>query len=178
MKKFFIVFLFITFCGGNLNGGINSENLATDSEMVWCLSNSDYVGVGSVATLKGWETVEIGNKTFSKEEVILSKRLFNTLKESILMTDFITTEYDEETGVYASITKEDYVNAITSREDGYKANNNVGWLFGNWRNSKTIYLQNDQIEIDNSIKKSLKLKKEANYINAYSVCKLWFEVNS
>ena len=94
------------------------------------------------------------------------------------MTDFITTEYNEETGVYASITKEDYVNAITSREDGYKANNNVGWLFGNWRNSKTIYLQNDQIEIDNSIKKSLKLKKEANYINAYSVCKLWFEVNS
>ena len=178
MKKLFL-FLLIFFLVGCSSGVINSEALATDSEMVWCLSNSDYVGVGSSATLKGWETVEIGNKNFSKEEVILSKRLFNTLKESILMTEFITTEYNEETGVYASITKEGYINAITSREDGYKAYNDVRWLFGNWRNSKSIYLQNDDIEdIDTSKKESLKLRKEADYINAYTVCKLWYEVNN
>lgn len=175
-SKFIILFLSITFCSGS---GVDESKLATDSEMVWCLSNSDYVSVGSSATLKGWETVEIGSKYFSKEEVILSKKLFNTLKESILMTEFVTTEYNEETGVYASTNKERYINAITSREDGYNAYNDVGWLFGNWRNSKLIYLQNDDIEdIDINKKRALKLKKEADYINAYTVCKLWYEVNN
>ena len=87
--KKIILLLLISFCSSS---GIDESKLATDAEMVWCLSNRDYVSVGSAATLKGWETVKIGSKKFSKEEVILSKKLFNTLKESILMTEFINYE--------------------------------------------------------------------------------------
>ena len=96
------------------------------------------------------------------------------------MTEFITTESNVETGVSKSISKESYLDAITSytREDGTTRYDEAGWLFGIWRNSKIIYLENDSLDIDKAKKESLKLKKEAHYINAYTVCKLWYEVNN
>ena len=163
--KKIILLLLISFCS---SGGIDESKLATDAEMIWCISKKEYISAGSALIYFNDDSVswddgksEYGGVTFKGEEAIKAKELYRNLVAVIEYYEFTGTEQGAHTGAY---DKRDYLESIETTE----SRNNAIRLIAEWPSYKTDY--NNKLENND-----LNNRIISDYVNAYSICKLWYD---
>ena len=186
MKLRNIVFLTFIICCQSFT----SNSIASDSEMVWCLSQDSYVRAGSTLSASGWDSVQFkdSGETFQGNEAAKAKEIFRTLQNSIKVYEFLPSSGEVFNTIdggpvnYRSITdwsainvyksKTNYLDALQSEKNENKEgyNNYSSRIFIHWRNIKAGFEEDfGDLSPDNI---------EENYINSYSICKLWYEANN
>jgi len=179
-SKFIILFLSITFCSGS---GVDESKLATDSELIWCLSQETMVYIGSISTATGWDKIknEETNERWSEAEVVEAKKIYNTLITTIDYYEYIEpnkTHPDIFSGDLTN-TKYEHKKWLTSVfEDGKLYGNLVSSFFYTMKTIKTEYESERSFNENKDYNQALKENRRAEYINSHSICKLWYEVNN
>lgn len=177
------LFLLIFFLASCSNGGVNTEELATDSELIWCLSQETMADIGSISTATGWERIkdESTNENWSEAEVVEAKKIYNTLITTIDYYEYIEpdkTHPDIFSGDLTN-TKDDHKKWLTSVfKDGQLYGNQVNLFFNDMKKIKTEYETDKFFGENKDYNQALKENRRAEYINLHSICKLWYEVNS
>tara|TARA_B100002019_G_C21073891_1_gene500390 strand:- start:49 stop:609 length:561 start_codon:yes stop_codon:yes gene_type:complete len=181
-----IVFLTFILCCQSFT----SNSIASDSEMVWCLSQESFVRAGSTLTASGWDSVQFGpsGEKFQGNEAAKAKQIFRTLQNSIKVYEFLPSSNEDfstfdggpvdyrnkldwsTSNVYKS--KTNYLDALQAnkKENEESYTNYSNRIFIHWRNIKPSF------EEDNGDLSPVNI--EENYINSYSICKLWYEANN
>jgi hypothetical protein len=177
------LFLLIFFLVGCSSGAINSEDIATDSELIWCLSQETMVDIGSISTATGWDKIKdySTNERWSETEVVEAKKIYNTLITTIDYYDYIEpnkTHPDIFSGDLTN-TKDDHKRWLTSVfKDGKLYGNSVDSFFYEMKTIKTEYETDEFFNENKDYNQALKENRRAEYINSHSICKLWYEVNN
>lgn len=184
----FIFSILFTSCNFS---NIDNSQLATDSEMVWCLAQASYVRAGSTLVASNWENVSFSDtkEKFSGSEAIKAKEIYRTLFQSIKIYDFKEAEDNPNSinnfywklGVqlYTSsfLTKDKYFDNLISNKventEVLRYINYSKYIFDHWEDIKKDY----ELALNNFDKESIKIY-EANYVNSYSICKIWFSANN
>ena len=182
-SKFIILFLSITFCSGS---GVDESKLATDSEMVWCLSQETYVQAGTFMIESGSDSAQVGGVSFFEDEAVKAREVSKTLLNSIRLYEFLETDnpgvgfmgeidyrnkLDWASG-YVYKSKNLYYEALEMNYVDGNWSSYTNRVFIHWSNIKKAYENNNQ-EFDKD--SSEFYNTEINYINAYSICKLWYD---
>ena len=161
-----IIFSLLTFCSQD---SLPEEQLATDAEMIWCVSNADYVAAGSILIFTGWDSVRIDkSQRFEGDEATRAKDLYRTLYSTIEYYDFI----EDNTNFTIIKDKEQMLRDIESSWVEGKKNVNAENKTNTielWPNYKTYYETSEDDYKDQYV---------ANYVNTYSICKLWYDANN
>ena len=156
------IFFLILYCSPN---SIPVDQLATDGEMVWCVSNADYVKAGSTLVFTGWDSVIFNDSglKFKDDEATTAKNLYKTLVAAVEYFEFP----ESESFMYS---KSYYLEQIKSNWKPEKKNetaiNYARDLINEWPEFKSNYEQYD-LDVDKN-----------RYITAYSICKLWYQANN
>tara|TARA_Y100001958_G_C21166623_1_gene499314 strand:- start:668 stop:1159 length:492 start_codon:yes stop_codon:yes gene_type:complete len=161
-----IIFSLLTFCSQD---SLPEEQLATDAEMIWCVSNADYVEAGSSLIFTGWDSVIINkNQKFEDDEATRAQDLYRTLYSAIEYYDFL-----ENMGGVGIVDKEQMLSDIesswTEGKEYSSTTNNAVITIKRWPNYKTYYETSEDDYKDQYV---------ANYVNSYSICKLWYGANN
>ena len=177
------LFLLIFFLASCSNGGVNTEELATDSELIWCLSQETMADIGSISTATGWERIkdESTNENWSEAEVVEAKKIYNTLITTIDYYEYIEpdkTHPDIFSGDLTT-TKDDHKYWLISIFEGGKVSRfMVDSFFYEMKTIKTEYETDKDFNEVKDYNQALKENRRAEYINSHSICKLWYEVNN
>ena len=172
--KNILFFILILCCQSSTN-----NNLASDSEMVWCLSQETYVQAGSILVGSGWDSTEFtdSGEKFDGNEAAKAKDLYRSLVNSIEFYEFLPGSNAEPMNYKSKLdwgfnsvykSENDYINALEpfKVEGENKYTSYTSRIFIHWRN---IELLGDDDLVNNI---------EENYINSYSICKLWHDTNN
>lgn len=86
MKLRNIVFLTFIICCQSFT----SNSIASDSEMVWCLSQDSYVRAGSTLSASGWDSVQFSDsgETFQGNEAAKAKEILELFKIVLKFMNF------------------------------------------------------------------------------------------
>ena len=173
-KNSLILFLFVISCTGS---NINNDDLATDSELIWCLSQETMVDIGSISTATGWDKIkdDSTNEKWSETEVVEAKKIYNTLITTIDYYDYIEpnkSHLDIFPGILTN-TKDDHKKWLTSVfKDGKLYANLVDSFFYEMKTIKTEYESDKFFNENKDYNQALKENRRAEYINSHSICKL------
>ena len=181
LNGLFILLIFLVSCS---NSNVNTENLATDSQLIWCLSQEKMVDIGSVASATGWDKLKdtITNESFSESVVIEAKEIYNTLITTIDFYEYVQPSkfHPEILFTEKTKTKQDHkVFLKTTFIEGELYDNQVDLFFLEMKSAKSRY-ESDKFfrKNDKEYNEALKENREAEYVNSHSICKLWYEVNN
>ena len=175
-KIYFLLLFFILNCS---TGQINSENLATDGQIIWCLSQEEKVRIGSIAVATGW--TELRNKTtgekWDESFVDEAKEYYKTL---ITTLDYY--QYLEPNKTHPEIvagrakTKSDHKKWLISiYKDGKLEQSSAFLFFTEMKNIKSEYESDSFISEDKDYNEALKENRRVDYVNTHSICKIWYE---
>lgn len=208
VKRFSSLFLILFISCSGLNQVENIDTLASDAQLIWCLSQESNVNAGSYAEMSGKKSFTFTKPTFqewSESEVVEAKRIYNLLVITIQTYKFVEPEditYAAmlEENIYTTFyyDKDFLIQRLISKNEGngYFLND-VEAYFYSFSNIKSIY-QEQLLEMPGNLDRVFaKLKSEllsseykydyreqaieiykVNYINYYSICKLWFEASN
>jgi len=162
---------------------INTEKLATDSELIWCLSQETMVEIGSISTATGWVEIEAKstNESWSETEVVEAKKIYNTLITTIDYYEYIEPDKTHPDIFSGDLTtpKYDHKNWLISFfKDGKVSKFMVDSFFDEMKTIKTEYESDKDFNENKDYNQALKENRRAEYINSHSICKLWYEVNN
>ena len=179
-KMYYLLFMFILNCS---IGQINYENLATDGQIIWCLSQEEQVEIGSIAVATGWpkisdkSTGEKWDESFVDEAKEYYKTLITTIEyyeylepnkthPDIFVTDISNTKSDHKRWL------------ISIYKDGELYGNQVDLFFSEMKSIKTDYESDRFFLEDKDYNEALKENRRVDYVNSHSICKIWYEANN
>ena len=160
---YLILFTFLIFVSCSQES-LPEEQLASDAEMIWCVSNAEYAEAGSYMIFTGWDSVRVDkSQRFEGDEATKAKDLYRSLYSAIKYYDFI--EYN--TDLLSIKDKDQMLGDIESSWVEGKVNqtaiNNVVASIERWPTYKKFYENHEDPNPENF--------RLYNYVNSYSICK-------
>ena len=180
-KNSLILFLFVISCTGS---SINNDDLATDSQMIWCLAQENDVEIGSIADATGWSAISdrYSLESWSESEVEDAKNIYNVLIATVEYYEYIEPDKTHPDIFVTEIanSKSDHVEWLTSvYTQGTLKGNNVSLFFDKMKSSKDVFESDKQFLLDEKeYNEALKENRKVEYINLHSICKLWYEASN
>jgi hypothetical protein len=172
-KNIFLISLLVVFVSFCNSISIPQDKIASDSEMIWCVSNADYVRAGSTLIFTGWESVEFKDNglKFTGLEATRAKDLYRTLYATVEYYEFIGIDLEEKAPISFNkqITLKNLEATWVEGKKNRTAFNNAADVIRNWPNLKEVYESTDKDNRDMWL---------PNYVNSYSICKLWYQANN
>ena len=166
---YLILFIFLIFVSC-FKESLPEEQLASDAEMIWCVSNAEYVEAGSYMIFTGWASVRVDkSQRFEGDEATKAKDLYRTLYSTIEYYDF----NEDNTNFTVINDKDQMLSDIESSWVEGKVNqtaeNGAQAFIERWPKYKSWYETSED---------DLQEFYMTNYVNTYSICKLWYDANN